>query len=381
MNKLIIFAEDWAAHPSSTQHLAKYLQYDNEIIWVNSVGMRAPAWSLKDMTRLLRKALMMGKSLITQPVAAAAPPRRDKLTVINPVCLPWHNIGWVNSINRWLINRALGKRQANERRTYWLTLPTAQSLLPLEHGDNLVYYCCDDFYALDGVDAQMIAKWEPKLIDKADLILATSKSLLQKFPKGKALLLEHGVDYQLFSQPVSRHPQLHGQRPMIGFYGSISAWLDVDLLTQLAERNPQWDLMLVGQIKTDVSKLQPLANVHFVNAVPHEHLPQFSQHWDVLLMPFKHNQQIEACNPLKLREYLAAGRPVVSTNFPAAQEYKDVVSIATTTDEFIAKVSAAVLLSDYLRTVLQGQQRDKVADQDWSNKAKQVSRWLASLSH
>ncbi len=380
MNKLIIFGEDWGSHPSSTQHLAKHLLSAHEVVWVNSVGMRAPSFSVRDVKRILEKALMMVRSPAKKHTTAQVQSISEKLRVINPFTLPWHNSPVINAFNKYQIRKAIGSRKRNEKRTYWLSLPTAMSMIAPTPEDTLVYYCCDDFSALDGVDQHMTAKWEPELIKRANLILASSDKLLQKMPSTKSHLLEHGVDYTLFSHSVSAHPLIEGKRPIIGFYGSISAWIDTELLHSLATQRPEYDIMLVGAVKTDVSRLTSLANVIFVDAVNHADLPQFSQHWDVLLMPFRDNEQIRACNPLKLREYLAAGRPIVSTYFPALDAYRHLVNIAYDPSSFVRCVENALACGEEQKRVLRHRQRESVAHHDWAQRARLAHNLISNIA-
>lgn len=369
MNRLIIFGEDWGQHPSSTQHLAKHLSTYEHITWVNSVGMRAPSINARDLKRVAQKLTSFATKtrVISQPTTKVA-----AFEVLNPVVLPWHNNALVNRFNQRQIASLLGPRKAGERRVYWLSLPTAVSMIEIQPQDRVVYYCGDDFYALDGVDASMIKRWEPQLIKRADLILTASEPLLAKMPSEKSQLLEHGVDYALFSTKTQPHPRLNPTRPTVGFYGSISEWVNVDMLAKLATQRPEYDIMLVGEIKTDVAKLRAFNNVIFVDAVEHHQLPSFSQHWHALLMPFMLNAQIQACNPLKLREYLAAGQPIVSTYFPAVEQYSDLVNVIDSQQAFVDAVTNAVEQSEFLRDYTTRKQQERVVIHDWSQRAQCV---------
>ncbi|WP_026374784.1 glycosyltransferase family protein [Aestuariibacter salexigens] len=375
MNRMIVFGEDWGRHPSSTQHLAKYLSQSKDITWVNSVGMRAPGLNRRDMKRVVDKAYTLIK-----PSGSNTDGHADiNFNVINPAVLPWHNVAAVNAYNTRKVMRAIGPRKSGEKRIYWLSLPTAISMIEIEPEDRVIYYCGDDFMALDGVDRQMIAKWEPKLIARANIIFAASERLVKKMPADKTVLLEHGVDYSLFSTDCAPHPTIKRDRPTVGFYGSISEWVDVGLLTELAQKRREYDIMLVGAVKTDISSLRVLPNVHVISAVEHHQLPSFSQHWQALLIPFKHNQQIAACNPLKLREYLAAGQPIVSTSFPALEKYRDLVSIADDAHGFISAIDNAILHSESLRDQIKRNQRQRVAKHDWSQRACTVTEHINAI--
>jgi len=221
----------------------------------------------------------------------------------------------------------------------WLSLPTASDLVGKLGEQATVYYCGDDFSALAGVDHLTVSAREQELKEKADRIITASERLAERFPAPKTRLLPHGVDYRLFSTPSPRANDLPADgKPVAGFYGSISEWLDLDLLVAVIKRMPHWNFILIGQAVVDTSALKALENVYLMGPRPHHELPGYSQHWNTSLLPFKNNAQIQACNPLKLSEYLAAGKPVVSTPFPALKPYQDLISIADSIDSMIEAI-------------------------------------------
>lgn len=320
---LIIFGEDWGRHPSSTQHIAKRLASYYDIIWVNSVGLRKPKVSFSDLKRLFIKA----KSMAVKEVVVAP------FKVMSLPALPFPN-----SRIAFYINRFLWKRQLSLIKTpvLWASLPSALPIVGELDERAVIYYCGDDFGGLAGVDHAPVLKLEAALALRADFIFAASEKLAAKF--NGAYHLPHGVDYELFATPVRRAEDLPQGRPIAGFYGSISDWIDLELCVKAALALPHWNFVFIGDIRTNVSTLQVLPNVYFLGARDHSVLPSYVQHFDVAMLPFLDNEQIRACNPLKLREYLASGTAIVSTNFPALLPYQEYIHVAEG-DAFIEAIT------------------------------------------
>lgn len=336
MRDMIVFGEDWGRHPSSTQHLVRLLAEESQIIWVNSLGLRRPRFNRADFKRLAEKAKSaFGRS---KAVETGANPAHPFAEMVNPKTISWPGSRVAAALNRKSLQRQLRpllQQNRISRPILWTSLPTAVPLAGalLEHA--LVYYAGDDFGALAGVDHKPILAMERELAQKADLIIAASPLIAERFPSHKTKVLAHGVDYQLFAEPVPRAEDLPQGRPIAGFYGSINEWLDVNLIAKAAAALPDWDIVLIGKIETDVSALRACRNVHFLGPRPHHELPSYSQNWDVSLLPFKQNRQIDASNPLKMREYLAAGQPILASyRFPAAQAFGEAILVPEESEVF-----------------------------------------------
>ncbi|WP_419537093.1 glycosyltransferase [Endozoicomonas sp.] len=375
MADLIVFGEDWGGLPSSTQHLISHLMKRHRVIWVNSIGMRSPRLSFSDMKRVYQKIMAMLKRS-DKPSQQSS----EQITpiIINPKVLPFHSSKLIRQLNKRLllrdINRAI-EQEGFEKVILWLSLPTAVDMIGSLSERASIYYCGDDFEGLDGVDHKTVKPLEQELAKKVDLILVVSKTLARKFTNPNTIILPHGVDYPLFSSPTIKPHDLPENAPIAGFYGSISPWLDTDMLAQSAIALPSWQFVFIGDIKTNVSSLQALPNVHFLGPRPHNQLPSYVQHWNVAMLPFLGNKQIEACNPLKLREYLASGTPIAATPFPAVREYENLVAIQSPKEPF-----SRVILRANKQQKEKSIRQDTVSNESWQHRATQLEALINHLS-
>jgi len=373
---LIVFGEDWGSLPSSTQHLMRHLGKERKILWINSIGLRKPRLNLADCNRALKK--ITSRRI---PDRSELPTLKPDFTVLNPTAIP----APTNRFERFLTTKLLRnqllpaiKKAQLDNPILWISLPTASDLVGKLGERATVYYCGDDFSSLAGVDHLTVSAREQELQQKTDLIITASERLAERFPALKTRLLTHGVDYPLFSTPTPRATDLPADgKPVAGFYGSISEWLDIDLLVAVIQRMPHWNFILIGQAVVDTSALKSLKNVYLAGPRPHHQLPGYSQHWDASLLPFKQNAQIQACNPLKLSEYLAAGKPVVSTPFPALRPYRKLISIVDTQDSMIEALENCRLSGK--DNGLCGRLRDSVSASSWQAKADLVGQWLETI--
>lgn len=376
---LIVFGEDWGGLPSSTQHIIRHLAEKRKIVWVNSIGLRQPHFGIRDFKRILSKLFAIKENNSAVNTINNLP--ENNFHIVNPKTLPAPR----SKFARWLATKLLVSQIKPVAQTagltqpvLWTSLPTAVDIAGQLDESALVYYCGDDFSALAGVDHDIVNKREQELLEKSDLILAASQNLAQRFPVKKTHLLTHGVDWSLFTKPAPRANDLPNDgRPIAGFYGSISAWLDIDLLCETISRMPNWHFVFIGKAVVDTSALKQFNNVYFLGKRSHQQLPAYSQHWTASLLPFKNNAQIRACNPLKLREYLAAGSPVISTSFPALNRYHDVVQVVTDSDGMVNALEASKLMKPL--NAFSEMAQKSVDNDSWSAKAEQVSQWIDSL--
>jgi glycosyltransferase involved in cell wall biosynthesis len=159
------------------------------------------------------------------------------------------------------------------------------------------------------------------------------------------------------------------QKPIIGMYGLIDSRIDFDLLRSLAVARPQWSFLFIGRNSGHETEFDGIPNVTVTGPVPYEQLPQWARAFDVGIMPYVPSPLIVNSNPLKLREFLAAGIPVVSVPVPAIEPYQDHVYIAETKDQWLAAIERALAENSPERAA---QRMASVAKDSWDSRAEAV---------
>ena len=297
--------------------------------------------------------------------------------ILSPIAIPLPASRLAGQANRILLRSQVMRRLKAmdvKRPILWVSLPTAVVVAGALGERALVYYCGDDFGALQGVDCAPVLQLERELVQKADLVLAASDVLAQRFPRHKTRLLPHGVDVELFARPASSPDDLPSNRPVAGYYGVLGNWFDVEALAAAARELPEWAFLLIGPVETDVSALSSLANVYLLGPRRYETLPGYVQNWTVSLIPFRDTAWTRAMNPLKLREYLAAGRPIVATSLPALAPYLDLVHVYYDAPSLVAAIRSAALNPDDT-----ARRRARVASETWESRANEVREAIDAL--
>jgi glycosyltransferase involved in cell wall biosynthesis len=134
----------------------------------------------------------------------------------------------------------------------------------------------------------------------------------------------------------------HLARPVIGFYGLIEDWIDLDLIADLAERRPEWTFLMIGRLAVNPGRLTSLSNVVFAGPQPYGSLPGWAKAFDVAIIPYRMTRQVVNSAPLKLREYLATGKPVVAVPAPEIERFAGLVRTAQGTEQFIQAIEDAL---------------------------------------
>ena len=220
-------------------------------------------------------------------------------------------------------------------------------LEPLESMDvKIVYDCIDEFSDFSDVSEPL--RVERDLTKRSSLVIATSKALCEKLSKinSNCFYVPNAADFRHFhtaTQIKEKPAEIKRlQYPIIGFIGAVYDWVDIDLICKLAEVHPDYSILLVGPIIFGQNKLKRYSNIMMVGTKKYELLPQYLSFMDVCLIPFKINKLTLASNPIKLYEYLAAGKPVVSTALPEVCDNASQVVMISKDDDFIKKVEEAV---------------------------------------
>ena len=338
---IVCFANDWDGDPLSKTHIMRILARDNRVLWVNSLGNRAPRVSAHDAARVWKKLRDAARGL-TEP--------EPNLHVLAPLYVPAYGSALVRRLNRALLRlqvlaalRVLGM----SRPVSWSFLPAAATVAGSLGESMVVYHVVDEFSAFSDASAH-VAELEERLLRRADLVIVSSERLLaaKRRLAPHAVLVRHGVDHAHFSRaldpalelpaPLKRLP-----RPVIGFFGLVADWIDLPLVRRVADAYPQASVVLLGKVVTSTAALDGARNVHLLGRRPYAELPAWCRGFTVAITPFHRNELALAANPLKAREYVAAGLPNVCTDLPELRQVPG-CTVTRTDEEFVAEVGRAL---------------------------------------
>lgn len=371
---IICFSHDWSGDPLSKTHLIRVLSRDNRILWVNAIANRAPTASKKDVSRIFRKLASFIK-----PVKEVEP----NIFVLNPLAVPAYGNKFVRGFNeRFLVaqvRRALGRLGFG--RAINLIFNPAAGLVAGKLGEErVIYYCVDEYTAFTGA-SKGLREIEEKLFSESDMVVVSAEELLRSKKKfnENTHLIRHGTDWAHFRtalEPATRLPVEIEKlpRPIIGFHGLLADWVDFPLIKKLADRFRDGSIVLIGKIAVDAEEkirlLDGIENVHLLGRKPYSELPAYCKGFDVAINPFVINELTLAANPLKVREYLAAGVPVVSTDIPEVRVLAH-CRIGRDHEDFIRQVEQLLASSPDRQMI-----SDSVRGESWEAKVEELKGLL-----
>jgi glycosyltransferase involved in cell wall biosynthesis len=368
---IVCFAKDWNEDPTSCNHVLRELARHNRVLWVNSISTRAPnLGSARDLRKVVRhlRGFLSGFLRGARPVA-------EHMWLFTPFVLPFHHRPWAVRLNRQILRLTLSlqrRRLAMRNFQLWTFVPTSSEYVGRLGEDLIVYYCTDEWSSFKAVDGRKVGDMVKSLATRADIVFATSRPLVEKLSKfnSRTYLASHGVQHAQFAQALEPSTTLPVDvaslpRPLLGFYGLIEEWLDLELIAYLARRHPQWSIALIGRVCVDTSACQALPNVHFLGRKPHVELPLYCKALDVALIPHKVNELTRHMNPIKLREYLSAGLAIVSTDVPEMRQYPESCIVARSYEEFETGVATALTKDS---PAARRRRSESMRDQTWEGK-------------
>jgi len=365
---IICFAKDWDEDPTSCNHVMKALSLGHRVLWLNSVAARRPDFaSGRDLRKIGRKLLSFLRG--AKRVAA-------NLWVYTPLVLPFPYSRAATAANRWilratvwLLQRRLGMRDFQ----LWTFLPTTADYVGTMGESVAVYYCTDEWSGFAHLDGEPVAAREQALCAKVDVVFTTSLPLRERKAayNDETHLASHGVDHAHFATALDPATPMASElrdlpRPIVGFFGLIESWIDIELLADLAESRPDWSIVLIGRAVTDVSRLRQYPNVFLLGRRPYGELPGYAKAFDVAVCPFVQNELTRCINPIKLREYLSAGLPVVATAIPEAAAFAGSCHLVSGPSAFLAACEDALRDDGSER---RRKRSEAMRDETWERKA------------
>jgi glycosyltransferase involved in cell wall biosynthesis len=342
---ILCFSHDWTGDPLSKTHLMRVLSRDNRILWINAIANRMPTASGKDVSRIFKK--LKG---FTEPVKEV----EKNIFVLNPLAIPAYGNEAVRQFNQKFLLRQVKKamRKLNFEKPVNMVFNPAAGLLAGKLGEEkLIYYCVDEYTAFTGA-ASGLKEIEEDLFRQSDLVVVSAEKLFESKKKfnENTHIIRHGTDWAHFRRALDDETEIPAEikdlpKPVIGFHGLLADWVDFELIRKTAEHFKNGSVVLIGNISVDAEQkikiLDAVSNIHFLGRKPYSELPAFCKGFDVALNPFAINDLTLAANPLKVREYLAAGLQVVSTDIPEVRILEHCL-IGENHADFIEKIEHAL---------------------------------------
>ena len=373
---VIVFADDWGRHPSSAQHLFRHLLDDCSVSWVNTIGTRAPRIGRATVRRGLEKLL---EWMSAKPVSEESGPAPR---ICSPLMYPGFRSRWQRKLNAGLLARFLRAQFPNLPDTVILSsIPIVADLPERLQVRRWVYYCVDDFSAWPGLDSGALASMEQKFVAGADCIVAAGENLAQRIHSlgREATVISHGVDLEHWRRSGSSTTLLQEfERPVVLFWGLIDRRLDVQTLRAVSQSMSTGTIALVGPEQDPHPALDGLTRVRRPGPVPYHCLPALAAGADLLIMPYADLPVTQSMQPLKLKEYLATGRPVVSNRLAATVGWEDCLDIVDSPAEFAAAVQQR---SGRPLPDSQAAARERLRDESWKAKAASLATVLFDAEH
>jgi len=311
----------------------------------------------------------------------------NDLWVMSPLAVPLPGSPAARAINRQVLRTqilALRARMGIDRFQLWTFLPNTADYVGTLGERCAVYYCVDEWSLFSYLDRAQTVAAEKALLAKVDAVFAINAPLAdaKRAFNPRTFVSPHGVDHALFAQALDDMtivpPDLATlPHPRIGFYGTLRDWVDFELIAHVARKRPAWQLVLIGQQLADLSAIAGLSNVHLLGQQPHRELPAYCKGFDVGMIPYRIDERMTFVNPLKLREYLSAGVPVVSTPVPEVTRLSHLAHVAATPDDFVAAIDRALQEASPEQRRVRSQ---AMTNETWAARVANVARTVDEIS-
>lgn len=258
----------------------------------------------------------------------------------------------------------------------------------INNDDKILYEYIDELHEdITGQMAEYVLSNHMKILkdEKNSIVIASADKLLDDVKKIRGnhfKLVTNGVDIDHFkkrnieSVPDEIQGIINKGKPIIGYFGAFATWFDYELIKKLAIERPHYEILLIGwdyDKSISQNNLDKISNIKVIGPIEYRILPQYAQFFDVSIIPFIINEITESTSPVKLFEYMAMGKPIVTTNMPECKKYNSVL-IGKNQNEFIEKIDEALVLkndSEYLSIL-----RKEAYENTWKRKAEDISAML-----
>jgi glycosyltransferase involved in cell wall biosynthesis len=364
---IICFAgEDWWYHNRGhydMQVMRRFAQR-TKVLFVNSVISKP--LQFKKGNRLFTKIRSKLQSIF-KGIKEVEP----NFFVYTPISIPLYQFSWGKALNDFVLKMQIKYYASKLRMKYplvWVECLTACNTALALHSPLRIYQRTDIHEEFKGADSYLV-DCNLTLMNQAEIVVYVNRMLYERERTKccKAILSDHGVDYDLFVSQSNEKENLFDMKeissPVVGYFGSLSDHtMDFGFLLEVIKLLPDVSFVLVGPAKSDVSRFRNLPNTYLLGQKNYQDIPLYGNCFDVSIMIWRNTRWIEACNPVKLKEYLAIGRPVVTTPFPQLKEYADLVYVAEDPVSFAQAIRQALQENDPKKNL---NRRNAVASSTW----------------
>jgi glycosyltransferase involved in cell wall biosynthesis len=383
LTPIVAFAKDWHEDPTSNHHVLRELARTRRVLWLNSLATRAPTLSSgRDLAKIGRKLA----EFVRGPVNV-----ENDLWVTTPLVLPLPGSAAARAINRQILRatiRALRMRLGIKQFELWTFLPNTADYIGTLGEALAVYYCVDEWSMFSYLDRAQTVAAERRVLERVDAVFAVNHALAdaKRVVNRQTFVSPHGVDHALFARALDASLAVPADLaalpgPRIGFYGTLRDWVDFELIAHVARARPAWSIALIGQALGDLSALAGLPNVHLLGQKRHDELPGYCKGFDAGMIPYRIDERMTFVNPLKLREYLSAGVPVVSTPVPEVVRYSHMCRIAATPDAFVNALDTVLgPASGEASPAARRARSEAMMQETWSARVADVTRTVAEIA-
>ncbi len=389
----VIIANAWGAsldNPTSKHQIAMELaKAGHRVLWIEGAGMRRPRLVAgNDRLRILRKvgASLRGVKRV-QGVEGA-------IHVVAPLLVPLPDKEWARVANGKLVRIVAGfwVRRLGFRQPVLINYVPILAEAMLKWPHKVVYHCVDRWDRFNMYASHVMTEMDRRCCHYADVIIASSADLYEHCQRqhNHVYLVDHGVNHEHFAKAlepdIPRPPDLP-EGPIIGFFGLLSEWVDQALLVRLVREVPNARLVLIGRADVSVASLAGQPRIVRLGPKPFAELPRYVAAFDVGIIPFTVNDLTRAVNPIKLREMLAAGCPVVATALPevarlgdahADEAVRRAVIVADTDDAFVEHVRR--LVEQPMNHEERQQLSEAMRSETWEAKTREIVEIVESVT-
>lgn len=386
-NIICFSSVDWTSYKTSKIYLMNIMSKRNRVLYVETIGSNAPRLCKSHFYRIIRRL----SRWIKGPVRPADAAPEDNILIYSPLVIPIYNSRFVRKLNFCILRltfRRLIKKLNFKEPILWFYLPTAADLIGRLGEKFCLYHCVDDWLTYPGYKNSNFENLEKKLFENSNVVFISNRLLFErkKILNKNTYYLPHAVEFEHYQKPFFPEEPLPAdivnlRRPVIAMIGEVAGWVNWAFLKFAAQTNPQWSIVMIGPVgyDADIKEIKDIRNIHFLGYKEYSELPNYYRAIDVCVISFILDEHIKYCVPTRFYEHLAAGKPIVSTDFPAVREFpEELVRIAKNKEEFVELIKKSM---DENSEALIKKRKELAMNNSWVSRAEYMSEIIEIFSH